>query len=84
MFREKSGILMAQSGSNEEKLMLRQSLWITRQLPCDTLLNPERGQMTCRRLKHEPSDFLMGRAAAVKAAALFFNSGSNPSDSYVC
>ena len=30
--------------------MLRQSLWITRQPTCDTLLNPERGQMTGRRL----------------------------------
>ena len=34
----KSGILKVQSGSNEEKLMPRQSLRITRRLTCDTLL----------------------------------------------
>ena len=54
----KSGILKVQSGSNEEQLMPRQSLRITRRLTCDTLPNPERGLMTYRRLDYEPSDFL--------------------------
>lgn len=46
----KSAILKIQSGSNEEKLMPWQSLRITRQFTCDTLRNPEKGQMTYRRL----------------------------------
>ena len=56
--QEKSGILKVQSGSNEETLMPRQSLRITRRLTCDTLLKPGKRTNDVQTAQNEPSDFL--------------------------
>ena len=57
-FPGKSGILKVQSGSNEETLMPRQSLRITRRLTCDTLRNPGKRTNDVQTAHFEPSDFL--------------------------
>ena len=79
-FPGKSGILISQSGSNEEKLMPRQSLRITRRLTCDTLRSPKRGRMTYRRLNMSRLIFYANGRRFVTAAALLMDHASAQKD----